>query len=303
MGSTVAVAQNDSDGDGSAQRQRLLTATVTRSDGKSTLLNHLFRTTFREMDARQGRNQTTKGIWIAKAVDIDHPCTIVMDLEGNDGSERGEDGKAFERWSALFSLAISDIVMTPFFLIERKLKEEVQKIWNMVPKPRARKEATLDEFFNLRVTALPNYEFQKDQFKEELIELRRKCSLSIAWGGYAKDKQDAVPASALSINMQNIWNDIRKNKDLDIPAYKVLVATARCQEIADELLKVYPFGEIKHYWISRQADIQSFARWVRQVLDIFVQEYDEKTINFDEGVRTTKREYLKARFLNFDFAN
>ncbi|KAK1297139.1 Protein ROOT HAIR DEFECTIVE 3 [Acorus calamus] len=189
------------------------------------------------MDARQGRNQTTKGIWIAKAVDIDHPCTIVMDLEGNDGSERGE---------------------TPFFLIERKLKEEVQKIWNMVPKPRARKEATLDEFFNLRVTALPNYEFQKDQFKEELIELRRKCSFSIAEGGYAKDKQDAVPASALSFNMQKIWKDIRENNYLDIPSNKVLAATFQCQKIAKELL-------LKRLKIERQADIQSFARWVRQM--------------------------------------
>lgn len=35
------------------------------------------------------RNQTTKGIWIANAVGIE-PLTIVMDLEGTDGRERGE---------------------------------------------------------------------------------------------------------------------------------------------------------------------------------------------------------------------
>lgn len=35
------------------------------------------------------RNQTTKGIWIAKAVGIE-PYTVVMDLEGTDGRERGE---------------------------------------------------------------------------------------------------------------------------------------------------------------------------------------------------------------------
>nr|XP_033515215.1 protein ROOT HAIR DEFECTIVE 3-like isoform X2 [Nicotiana tomentosiformis] len=55
---------------------------------KSTLLNHLFYTNFREMDAFRGRSQTTKGIWIAKAVGIE-PLTIVMDLEGTDGRERG----------------------------------------------------------------------------------------------------------------------------------------------------------------------------------------------------------------------
>lgn len=35
-----------------------------QSSGKSTLLNHLFGTKFREMDALMGRNQTTKGVWL-----------------------------------------------------------------------------------------------------------------------------------------------------------------------------------------------------------------------------------------------
>jgi hypothetical protein len=35
------------------------------------------------------RSQTTKGIWLAKAKNIE-PCTLVMDLEGTDGRERGE---------------------------------------------------------------------------------------------------------------------------------------------------------------------------------------------------------------------
>ena len=35
------------------------------------------------------RHQTTKGIWIAKAVGIE-PFTVVLDLEGTDGTERGQ---------------------------------------------------------------------------------------------------------------------------------------------------------------------------------------------------------------------
>lgn len=44
------------------------------------------------MDAFKGRTQTTKGIWMARCTGIE-PCTIVMDLEGTDGRERGEGGK------------------------------------------------------------------------------------------------------------------------------------------------------------------------------------------------------------------
>nr|GMD32298.1 protein ROOT HAIR DEFECTIVE 3-like [Ipomoea batatas] len=47
---------------------------------------------------------------MARCVGIE-PCTLVMDLEGTDGRERGEDDTAFEKQSALFALAVSDIVL------------------------------------------------------------------------------------------------------------------------------------------------------------------------------------------------
>ena len=39
------------------------------------------------------------------------PATLVMDLEGSDGRERGEDDTCFERQSALFALAIADVLL------------------------------------------------------------------------------------------------------------------------------------------------------------------------------------------------
>nr|XP_043633949.1 protein ROOT HAIR DEFECTIVE 3-like [Erigeron canadensis] len=78
--------------------------------GKSTLINHLFDTNFKEMDTMAQRSQTTKGIWIARCVGIE-PCTIVMDLEGTDGRERGEDDTVFEKQSALFALVVADKVI------------------------------------------------------------------------------------------------------------------------------------------------------------------------------------------------
>ncbi|KAI3700248.1 hypothetical protein L2E82_44869 [Cichorium intybus] len=121
------------------------------------------------------------------------PCTIVMDLEGTDGRERGEaafwnpgslqlhvyssfyfiityrslnfcifqDDTAFEKQSALFALAVSDIVLiniprkttlifvirdktrTPMENLEPILREDIRKIWDSVPKPEAHKETPL----------------------------------------------------------------------------------------------------------------------------------------------------------------
>jgi hypothetical protein len=70
------------------------------------------------------RRQTTKGIWLSKNKNSSSAASIsgstgstamaenilVMDVEGTDGRERGED-QDFERKSALFALATSEILI------------------------------------------------------------------------------------------------------------------------------------------------------------------------------------------------
>lgn len=109
-----------------------------QSTGKSTLLNALFETRFDVMNEVQ-RRQTTKGIWMARAkytpqllkpsdsnstahsgstsssgsgsaVGGAPPNILVLDVEGTDGRERGED-QDFERKSALFALATSEVLI------------------------------------------------------------------------------------------------------------------------------------------------------------------------------------------------
>jgi hypothetical protein len=59
------------------------------------------------------RRQTTKGIWLSKnkssAIQMADNI-LVMDVEGTDGRERGED-QDFERKSSLFALATSEVLM------------------------------------------------------------------------------------------------------------------------------------------------------------------------------------------------
>ncbi|KAF3931187.1 hypothetical protein ABW19_dt0204726 [Dactylella cylindrospora] len=97
----------------------LISVFGSQSTGKSTLLNHLFNTSFPVMSESR-RQQTTKGIWMSLATDPDAPQDsskpqmakniLVMDVEGTDGRERGED-QDFERKSALFALATSEVLI------------------------------------------------------------------------------------------------------------------------------------------------------------------------------------------------
>jgi GTPase Era involved in 16S rRNA processing len=95
----------------------LISVFGSQSTGKSTLLNYLFGTEFGVM-SEQERRQTTKGIWMSKnkreGVDKEAKGMaeniLVMDVEGTDGRERGED-QDFERKSALFALATSEVLI------------------------------------------------------------------------------------------------------------------------------------------------------------------------------------------------
>ena len=88
-----------------------------QSTGKSTLLNHLFGTEFEIMSENE-RRQTTKGIWMSKNKTSSNkkpkaPMAaniLIMDVEGTDGRERGED-QDFERKAALFALATSEVLI------------------------------------------------------------------------------------------------------------------------------------------------------------------------------------------------
>lgn len=97
-----------------------------QSTGKSTLLNRLFGTHFDVMDEEK-RQQTTKGIWFSHAnyiASTDHSIEdgkrsnnsniYVLDVEGVDGRERADD-KDFERKSALFALATSEVLIVNIF--------------------------------------------------------------------------------------------------------------------------------------------------------------------------------------------
>ncbi|CAK7222781.1 Dynamin-like GTPase that mediates homotypic ER fusion [Sporothrix bragantina] len=90
----------------------LISVFGSQSTGKSTLLNNLFGTEFSVMSESE-RRQTTKGIWMSKnkkGADSMAKNILVMDVEGTDGRERGED-QDFERKSALFALATSEVLI------------------------------------------------------------------------------------------------------------------------------------------------------------------------------------------------
>eukprot|EP00850_Spirogloea_muscicola_P012497 SM000081S22631 [mRNA] locus=s81:188171:199824:+ [translate_table: standard] len=288
---------------------------------------------------RASRSQTTQGVWLGLAAGI-QPPTLVCDIEGTDGRERGEDDTAFEKQSALFALAVSDIVIvnmwchdigreqaankpllktvfqvmlrlftprkttllfvirdktkTPMETLEPILREDIQKIWDNIAKPSQYAAVPLSDFFNVEVTALANFEEKEELFKEQVMELRARFFNSIVPGGLAGDRRGVVPASAFSLSAQEMWRIIRENRDLDLPAHKVMVATVRCEEIArEQLLGLRNQQEWRDLDEAAKARaVDGFGRQASAMLEHCIEGYDAEAAYFDEGVRSSKRELL-----------
>ena len=167
-----------------------------QSSGKSTLLNLLFGTQFHVMDGSKGRSQTTKGVWLDKS-----QCgveALVMDLEGTDSRERGEDKGSFERQTSLFALAIAEVVMV--------------NMW----------------FTDIGRYSAANYDILKAVFEVQLslfskTEPTQKTILLFI----IRDHIEAVTPfpklqEALQNDVNNIWKEIRKPdtlKDKDISTF------------------------------------------------------------------------------------
>ena len=60
------------------------------------------------MNNQSGRQQTTKGIWLSKNGGNN---ILILDIEGTDSIERGEQRMTFEQTLSLFALAMSDVLL------------------------------------------------------------------------------------------------------------------------------------------------------------------------------------------------
>ncbi|KAH8492675.1 hypothetical protein H0E87_022048, partial [Populus deltoides] len=151
----------------------------------------------------------------------------------------------------------------------------------------------------VEITALPSYEYQEENFKEQVAQLRQRFVHSTYPGGLVGDREEVEPASGFPLRAEEIWKIIKDNRDLDLPAVKVMVATVRCEEIAGEKLKCFTTDED---WLEMKEAVQAgpvsgFGGAVSSILETYLSEYDREVVYFDQEVRIEKRRQLLSNAL------
>ncbi|CAL8460688.1 g219 [Coccomyxa elongata] len=309
-------------------------------------MNALFGTTFEEMDAMSGRRQTTKGIWLAKGQKIEEPATLVLDLEGSDGRERGEDDNSFERQSSLFALAVADVLLvnmwakdvgreagagkpllktifqvnlklftpapnkrrtvllfvfrdrtkTPLARLIETWEEDLRQMWGTITKPPDYEQYSFTDFFEVKYSSLPNFEEKEEDFRAESVLLRRRFSED-GEDSLVRVSDDKLPGHALALSLQKVWEIIRDQKDLNLPAHKVMVANIRCAEIMEDQLRALAKDQA---WLRLREEatsglVPNFGTRAAALLDSCLSGYDEEARYFEDTVRRAKEKELVAR--------
>ncbi|CAM0878437.1 unnamed protein product [Alopecurus aequalis] len=287
-----------------------------QSSGKSYLLNQLFGTDFPVMNAREGR-----------------PSILVLDVEGFDGRERGQD-TIFERQAALFALTTSDFMMvnmsvhdigreqgggTPLFKTifqeRRKLSPGLTKIIVVLryydgETPVDILEQDIMESLegmwrSVDVGSSETFIF-KDYIEVKVVALPEKNS-----PGFRKDVRNLrklisestldhsrsariIPATSFSESSKLLWDQIKENKRLDLPSHKVLISIVYCQEMVEESMEY--FASHKDYELLRTLESpRGFKEASDKLLESSISKYDHDTDMYDAAIREKEREKLKHR--------
>lgn len=286
---------------------------------------------------------------IAEQSDDNNNNTIVLDLEGSDGRERGEDDQTFEKQTALFALAASDVLLvnvwcndigrehasgkpllktilqvnlklfcsnnktttkktklvfvirdrskTPIELLEKALKEDVEQVWQSIKKPEHFANSDVSEFFDVGYFSLPHYLHENEVFVKECKGLRAAL---ISSTDDESTHESKVPSTALPTSMREIWKAVQENRDLDLPAHAIMVATVRCEEIATMCADAVEASDAIGMLCERAntpnaSECTTVGKEIEAIAKTGFDVYDAETAFFDKNVRDMKRRELAGK--------
>ena len=286
---------------------------------------------------------------IAEQSDDNNNNTIVLDLEGSDGRERGEDDQTFEKQTALFALAASDVLLvnvwcndigrehasgkpllktilqvnlklfcsnnktatkktklvfvirdrskTPIELLEKALKEDVEQVWQSIKKPEHFANSDVSDFFDVGYFSLPHYLHENEVFVKECKGLRAAL---ISSTDDESTHESKVPSTALPTSMREIWKAVQENRDLDLPAHAIMVATVRCEEIATMCADAVEASDAIGMLCERAntpnaSECTTLGKEIEAIAKTGFDVYDAETAFFDKNVRDMKRRELAGK--------
>lgn len=127
--------------------------------------------------------------------------------------------------------------------LSKTIYKKVKDVWDKIAKPPGTENIQLDDLFHLNTYFLPSFLEEKEEFRAELAKLR---TFLFELSSNPKLTKSNVLVEDFPQFLENVWKTIQDEKDLNLPAEKVLIANLRCNQIKDESYRAIeePLGEV-----------------------------------------------------------
>ena len=149
--------------------------------------------------------------------------------------------KLFEQQSSkklLFVLRDFDDRKGNFERIKAILDNDINNIWEKIYKPAHLSNSKATDFFQFEFACMPHKNFQEDQFLAKAKELRNRFAVGATDSLFLSEaEQKNLPIDGMPIFVDQAWESIRNQKELNLPDQRAMVANYRCNEIKEEAIK------------------------------------------------------------------
>jgi protein SEY1 len=114
------------------------------------------------------------------------------------------------------------------------INNDIRNLWGEIYKPEKYRDSKAEDFFDIEFCMLAHKNYQEEQFIEGCEKLRARFDFENADTLYPKNSEKNVPIDGLSVFIDQTWDVIRHQKELNLPDQREMVANYRCNEIKAE---------------------------------------------------------------------
>ena len=171
----------------------------------------------------------------------------------------------------------------------------MNKIWSEIYKPDQFKHSKPSDFFHFEFCMLPHKIFEEEKFVQKCKALRNRFDENEPDSLFPRSEVGkTIPLDGLSIFIQNTWEKIRTQKELNLPDQRVMVANLRCNELKEEALEVVS-GELKKLRTeSERGLIEGFNFRCTEIIKMAITHFDEYAHQYDQKVYEKTRKDLAS---------
>ncbi len=178
--------------------------------------------------------------------------------------------------------------------IENLILQDINKIWGEIKKPEKYKDSQPSNFFEFEFITLPHKKYFEAEFDAEIMNLRGKLFMDNKECFFRHVKSEKnIPADGIKHYIQQVWDDIVNEKELNIPSQKEMLSSYRCNEIKDAVLGENDQSIKEIIAKSGKERIEGFKGKCLSVYDVIMKQYDEKAANYVENIYQGIRKQLE----------